>query len=107
MKLTAFIYVLIIILLAPASCSKTGDSLPSPPPDPCSLINISINGTVINPSAMGASDGSITVAAAGGSGFTFNLNGGSFQSHNKFYNLAAGNYTVVVRNSDGCTGSIS
>ena len=98
---------LIIILFFPVSCSKTGGVFPPPPPDPCILANISISGTVVNPSASGTSDGTITVVATGGSGFTFNINGGAFQSHNKFYNLAAGDYMVTAKNSDGCTGSIS
>lgn len=107
MKLTALLYVLILIVLLPVSCSKTGGILPPPPPDPCSLISIGLSGAVVNPSVWGASDGNITVSATGGSGFTFNINGGAFQSYNKFNNLAAGNYTVVAKNSDGCTSAVS
>jgi hypothetical protein len=106
-KLTVLLYVLIIVLFLPVSCSKTGGILPPPPPDPCSLISVSLNGVVVNPSVSGASDGSITLSATGGNGFTFNINGGTFQSYNKFHNLAAGNYTVVAKNADGCTSAVS
>jgi len=107
MKLTALLAFITGIFLLPLACSKTGGILPPPPPDPCSLITISVNGTVANPSVAGASDGSITLTATGGSGFSFSLNGGLFQSYNKFTNLAAGDYSVVVKNADGCSNSIS
>lgn len=107
MRLTVLLYLLIIVLFIPVSCSKTGGILPPPPPDPCSLVNISLNGTVVNPSTPGASDGSITLSANGGNGFTFSLNGGAFQSPSKFNNLAAGNYMVTAKNSDGCTSAVS
>ncbi|NOT51710.1 MAG: hypothetical protein HOP10_10590 [Chitinophagaceae bacterium] len=107
MKLTALLYMLIIVLFLPTSCSKTGGILPPPPPDPCSLISVNLNGVVVNPSVSGASDGSITLSASGGSGFTFNINGGAFQSYHKFNNLPAGNYTVMARNSDGCSSVVA
>ncbi len=107
-KLAALFYLLIIIMLFPVACDKMGSTLPSPPPpDPCSLLTITLNGTVVNPSTPGASDGSITIAATGGAGFTFSMNGGSSQSANKFDHLRSGDYTVLVKNSTGCMNSIS
>lgn len=47
-------------------------------------------------------DGSVTVAATGSTGFTFNIGGGTFQSSATFNNLAAGNYVVGARDVDGC-----
>ncbi|MDV6169793.1 lamin tail domain-containing protein, partial [Flavobacterium sp. DG1-102-2] len=47
--------------------------------------------------------GSITVTAPAGTGFTYSINGTSFQSVATFSNLAPGNYVVTVRNSGGCT----
>jgi hypothetical protein len=66
-----------------------------------------VSGTTINPSAPGASDGSIAVIASGSSGFTFNINGGAFQTSGNFSNLAAGSYIVIAKNGNGCTGSAS
>ena len=93
---------LISTILISGSCGKGGT--PSPP-NPCSGVTVAVNGTTNNPSTLTASDGSITVTASGGSGFTFNLNGGAFQSSGSFTGLAAGSYTIVAKNSNGCTGS--
>ncbi len=46
----------------------------------------------------------VTVTATGGTGaLQYSLNGGMFQSSNIFPNLANGNYTVTVRDANGCT----
>ena len=48
--------------------------------------------------------GSITAAGAGGTlGYTFKINNGSFQSSGVFNNLYGGDYTVLVRDANGCT----
>jgi hypothetical protein len=47
--------------------------------------------------------GKITVTATGGSGsFQYSLNGGTFQSGATFSNLAAGAYTISVKDSQNC-----
>lgn len=89
------------------SCSKGSDggtTPPPPPPNPCSGITISVIATVTNTTNAQA-NGIIAASATGGSGFTFSLNNGAFQSSGTFNNLAAGNYTIAARNSNGCTGS--
>jgi SprB repeat len=105
--LLLFIILTVFLLSVQLSCSKTGTSLPPKPPDPCSFVSISLSGSVINPSASGRTDGSITVSATGSSGFTFSINNGAFQSAGFFNNLAAGNYTVIAKNEEGCTGTVS
>lgn len=85
------------------ACGKGGDD-PPPPSNPCSGVTVALTGTTTNAS-QGQSNGSITVNATGGSGFTFSLNNGAFQSSGTFSNLAAGNYTITAKNSNGCTGS--
>jgi len=85
------------------SCGK-GGSTPAPP-DPCQGITVAVNGTVNNPTSPGATNGSISATATGGSGFTYSLNSGVFQSSGTFSNLAAGSYTIVAKNSIGCSGS--
>jgi hypothetical protein len=85
-----------------SSCSK-GDSGSTPPANPCAGVIVSVTGTVA--ANTGSNNGSISVAASGGSSFTFNLNGGAFQSSGLFNNLAAGTYTINAKNNNGCTGS--
>lgn len=71
--------------------------------NPCAGIIVTVTTTQINPS-IGQSNGSITATASGGSGFTYSLNNGAFQNNGTFSGLAEGNYTVTVKNSNGCTG---
>jgi hypothetical protein len=90
------------------ACSKGGNGGGgSGNSSPCSGVTITVDGAVTNPSASGASDGSITATATGSSGFTFSINGGSFQSSGNFTNLAAGTYTVSAKNGNSCSGSKS
>lgn len=97
-----------IILFIIYSCSKgsgSGGGTPPPPPDPCAGVTIAVTSTTNNPTTAGGTNGSIAAAATGGSGFTFNINGGAFQASGTFSNLAAGSYTIVAKNASGCTGS--
>lgn len=58
------------------------------------------------PSSCGKNDGTITVTASGGTGaITYSINGVTFQASNVFTGLAAGNYTVTVRDIRGCTST--
>ena len=88
------------------SCGKGGGDDYTPPTNPCAGITVAVTATVTN--ATGAqSNGSIAAAATGGSGFTFKLGSGAFQSSGTFNNLAPGNYTITAKNSNGCEGSAS
>lgn len=107
MKGTALIFFAGCLLLAQFSCSKFGSTLPPPPPDPCFNLNMGLSGNVTNPSTTGASDGSIAVTAAVANGYNYSINNNPFQSSGNFNNLAAGNYTITVRNTDGCSATIS
>ncbi|MGF2412179.1 hypothetical protein [Ferruginibacter sp.] len=71
--------------------------------NPCAGITVVVSSTVVQP-ATNQSNGSITASATGGSGFTYSLNNGAFQTSGTFSGLAAGNYTVTAKNSNGCTG---
>lgn len=55
----------------------------------------------------GGDDGSITVnSVTGGTGvLTYSLNGLSWQTVTTFSNLSAGNYTVYVKDANGCIGT--
>ena len=87
------------------SCSKGGGGTTPPAPDPCAGITITVTGTVVNPSASGSSDGSISATASGAGGLVFNINGGTFQASGNFTGLAAGSYIITAKNSNNCTGS--
>ncbi len=51
----------------------------------------------------GASTGSITVTGSGTPGpYTYNINGGAFQASGNFTGLAAGIYTIIVKDAGGC-----
>lgn len=100
-------YVIILSLLAFCTlviiaCSKGGDD---PPSDPCNGVTIAVTGTPTNPSTPGGTNGSINASATGGTGFTYSLNNGAFQSSGSFTGLAAGAYTVTAKSSAGCTGT--
>jgi SprB repeat len=71
--------------------------------NPCAGITVVVSSTVVQP-ASGQNNGSITASATGGSGFTYSLNNGAFQTSGTFAGLAAGNYTITAKNSSGCTG---
>jgi hypothetical protein len=61
-----------------------------------------------NETCNGQSIGSITVTASGGSGSGYTYsdnNGSSFQSGNQFTGLAAGGYTIVVKDGNGCSST--
>jgi len=83
------------------NCSATSNFTISAPP---AIIPANV---VVN-TACGQTNGSITVNASGGvSPYTYsNNNGTTFQAGNIFNNLAAGNYSIVVRDSHNCVASI-
>lgn len=51
--------------------------------------------------------GSITVAGSGGNGtYEYSIDGAGFQSAGLFPSVAAGSYTVTVRDGNGCTATV-
>jgi hypothetical protein len=102
-KINPGVLCIVLAMLAMLGCSKNGSS-PGPAPNPCAGITVVVNGTATSTTGPGISDGSIAASASGGSGFTFSLNGGAFQSSGTFSNLSAGAYTITAKNSAGCTG---
>ncbi|MBS0424958.1 MAG: hypothetical protein JSR71_11195, partial [Proteobacteria bacterium] len=64
-----------------------------------------ISTTQIN-TTCGSSAGSITASGSGTAGpFTYNINGGSFLASGTFNGLAAGVYTIKVKDAGGCTST--
>jgi hypothetical protein len=68
-----------------------------------SAITASASGT--NP-ACSDGTGTVTVTASGGTGtLMYSKDGTNFQSSNEFTGLAAGNYTITVKDANGCTAT--
>ncbi|HLP13945.1 MAG TPA: choice-of-anchor L domain-containing protein [Flavobacteriales bacterium] len=60
--------------------------------------------TPVHPLCNGGATGQITVNASGGTGaLQYQINGGAFQASNVFTGLAAGTYTITVKDANGCT----
>jgi hypothetical protein len=60
----------------------------------------------VNPTCI-VTTGSIEVTSPVGAGFEYSIDGTDFQSSVLFENLASGNYTITVQNSEGCISSVS
>jgi hypothetical protein len=60
--------------------------------------------TITNASCSSPNSGSIAVVSTGGTGVKiYSINGGAFTSAASFSSLAAGSYTIVVKDVNGCT----
>ncbi len=60
--------------------------------------------TVTQPGCV-ISTGTIVINSPAGTGITYSIDGTNFQSGATFNNVAAGTYTISVRNTDGCTST--
>src|SRR6185437_9485926 len=54
----------------------------------------------------GTTSGSVTVTGAGGTSYTYNIDGGKFSFNNTFNNLKVGSHTVTVKDFWGCTSVV-
>ena len=79
-------------------CTKT-QSVTITEPTPISITNI----TTTNSSCIAG--GSATVTASGGTGTLEYSTDGNFQTSNVLTNLAQGNYTLTVKDANGCTAT--
>lgn len=70
---------------------------------PCPTITLTA--TLTQATTPTSADGSITVTAAGSTGFTYSKDGVAFQAGNVFNNLTVGSYTITAKDGNGCTGS--
>ena len=71
--------------------------------DPCSS-TITVTGSATQSDPCNPS-GIVTITAAGGTGFTYSLNSGTFQASNVFNNVQVGNHTIMARDAAGCSKS--
>ncbi|NBX65133.1 MAG: hypothetical protein EBT66_09355, partial [Bacteroidetes bacterium] len=60
-----------------------------------------------NVDCKGNSTGSVTVTGLGGTTpYTYNIGGGTYATANTFGTLVAGNYTIGVKDANGCTNTV-
>lgn len=98
------IFSYLFIGIIAAGCSKS-DSTPTPPPtDPCLGITLTPVASVTH-TTTGQTQGTITVTSPIGSSMLYSINGSAFQPSTNFFNLAAGNYTITVKNASNCSGT--
>jgi len=99
------VYSAVAIVFFYAACSKSDTApAPVPIPDPCLGVTITPV-TSVGHTITGQSIGTITVNSPIGSGFTYSITGVPYQPSTNFFNLAAGNYTVSVKNANNCVGT--
>lgn len=65
--------------------------------------------TPTNASSSTAADGSVVVTgtSGGNGGYTYSIDGTTFQSSNAFTGLLTGNYTITVKDANGCTATFT
>ena len=95
---------LLSALFIVSGCGDKGGGVTPPPPNPCASKTITVTGSVTN-TTTGQSIGAINATGAGSTGFTYQLNSGTFQASGNFTGLATGTYTITAKDADGCTGA--
>jgi hypothetical protein len=88
------------------SCSKDKVAVVPSGTDTCSIVNIADS---IVPASSCIANGAVFITATGSNQFTFKIDAnGVYQSADSFKNIAAGTYTVYVKDSAGCvtTGTV-
>jgi hypothetical protein len=70
--------------------------------DLCVGKSITITATITQNSDPCSPGGKVTVAATGGTGFTYNIDNGSFQASADFNNVSAGNHNFGAKDDGGC-----
>lgn len=72
----------------------------SEPPSAMEITNI----FVTDANCFGSNDGSLQIEVIGGTApYSYSLGGADYQNSNTYNNLSAGNYTIHVRDNNGCT----
>ncbi len=101
--LSANVYSVTVRDINVPSCSTTISAIVEEPEE---LLIESV--VVVNEECSIRQDGSISVLVSGGTtDYEYSLNGGAWQSGSLFENLVADDYTILVRDKNGCTVSTS
>ena len=73
--------------------------------------NTTLTGSITDSSSVscnGGNDGSVTVVGELGSGtYTYSIDGGDSQASGEFTGLAAGDYSVQINDSEGCSSTVT
>lgn len=94
----------IAILCGILLLSACGDDEPAVD---CSMVNVSVAASTTISQCPDAT-GTIAVNASGGSGnFEYSIDGQNFQAGSQFQNVGGGEFTVTVRDGDGCQATTS
>ena len=80
---------------SPASASVVIAAQPESPPVPLQTVDCTL----------GFSKAAITVTSPTGTGLTYSLDAGTYQSGTSFLNVSNGSHSIKVKNSSGCTTS--
>ncbi len=98
-------YIVPIVMLAVIiSCQSEKDD----PSVDCNTYDLMITVSSTTDANCGNADGSVSVDASGGDGnYTFTLNGGNQNSDGEFTGIAAGVYTVTVKDGSPCSANIT
>ncbi len=92
------------VTIRDANSCETTTSFTITEPD---VLGVSL-GMVNDASCNGATDGSISVAGAGGTApYQYAIDGTTFGTADTFSNLAAGSYTVTLQDANGCTATVA
>jgi gliding motility-associated-like protein len=85
------------------NCTFTTSATVVNTPGPTALASTSVNSTC------GASNGTINLGAVTGGtpAYVYSFNGGAFTATTSYTGLAAGTYTIVVRDANNCTFTIN
>ncbi|MCW3103059.1 MAG: hypothetical protein JWO09_1499, partial [Bacteroidetes bacterium] len=92
-----------IIVKDANGCTFTTTATVANSPGPTALA------TSVTNASCGASNGTITIGAATGGtpAYTYSVNGGAFTATTAYSGFAAGTYSVVVKDANGCTFTTS
>ena len=78
---------------SPASSNVVIGAQPSSPPVPVQNVDCTL----------GAGKATVTVSSPTGTGLTYSLDAGTYQSGTSFLNVSNGSHSITVKNSSGCT----
>jgi len=103
-NVTAFYLVIslaIFLILTGCSSQQLDDDLD------CSASSLALTVQAVEQASCGNPDGKINVLASGGEGnYTYSINGATAVTSSEFMNLAAGTYTILVKDGVGCERTI-